>query len=1692
VIMRSFQSKYGTGMNRAEYARGRGHMGYRRQDLTERSTGRIFAYVFVLAVAAVALVELPARAQEAAGAKSIRISDAGESGRSPLDRRKRPAQVVAAERFLAERGWTRERARKLSQALTGGVAAARTNLQSNLTTLSSPVAKSSTAGSATWQSIGPAAVTTSNYGLVSGRVSALALDPSDATGNRLYVGTTGGGVWLATNAGSATASNVLFIPLTDSLSALSSVRDASISIGAVTVQPGGSCASGGSGVILAGTGDPNDAMDSYYGAGILRSTNCGATWSLIQNTADQSKSFAGEGFAGFAWSTATPGVVVAAVSQAYEGTLVNAEIAGNSYEGLYYSTDSGESWTMATITDGSGADVQGPNDAFAYPHGNAATAVVWNPVRQVFVAAVRYHGYYESADGITFTRMSAQPGTNLTTVLCPTNPGTTGSEVCPIYRGALAVNPVSGDTFAWTVDLFNQNQGLWRDVCGMGSGSSCASTSISFGTQLNTAVLERDETGLGPATIVNGDYSLALAAVPTALNAGADTVLLAGANDLWRCSLAMGCQWRNTTNSTTCMSAQVGEYQHALAWNAANPLEIFAGNDSGLWRSTDLVGETGTVCNAADATHFQNLNGGLGSLAESMSLAQQSATPYELITGLGVNGSAGVKDTVQPSGDWPQILSGEGGPVAIDGSSDYWYVNSGAGVHIQRCSASSGACTASDFGTAAMVDMNRPYEDGSTMTVPAPFIVDPLDSSQLLVGTCRLWRVAGDGTGWSATDAVSPILDSKSAAYCSGDAQIRSIAALALPASAVLPEGGEVVYVGMYGAENAGQGSSPLPGHVLSAVFDPTSATLPVWTDLTLNAVSNDTKAMNALGLDISSIYVDPHDATGQTVYVTVEGNSLPLAVVQPVYRSTDGGVTWTAIKSNLPSAPVSSLVVDPQDANTVYVATDRGVYSTRSVATCATALSSCWSAFGVGLPLAPVVALSASSATATAQLLTAATYGRGLWQTPLWTANQTLTAASVTPGSLTFASQAYGTTSAAQAVTLTNTGSYALSVTSIAMSGDFAESDNCVSVAVSAGASCTIQVTFRPSAQGALTGQMAIYGNLSSGSVTLALSGTGTSSSAVYVTPVTIAFGGVSVGATSSAMPVTVNNGTATALSYTSAITGPFAIATNNCVNASTGTAQLAAQSSCQLKITFSPTLAGAATGVLTMSDVAGTQTVMLNGTGLAAATDTLSATSLSFPATVAGQSSAAKTVTLTNSGGVSLTSISASASAPFTATNNCSGALGANSSCSISVVFQPTAAGAAAGTLTVADSLKTQTVSLAGTGVAVGVLSVSPASMNFAAQSVASTSAAQTLTVTNSGGSSLANVSFLITGTSAGSFSLGTTTCGATLASGASCTAAVKFSPLTSDGATAALVVSSSTTGVAAVLVPLTGNSATVPASITVTPGTISFNSVGINQTSAATTVTISNPGTVESLSELSLSVGSGFALVNNTCATTLAAQLSCTAAVVFEPTGTGALAGSLTVASSTVSTAATVTLAGTGTDFSVAPAGTASQTVAAGQTASYTLTISPVGGAQASYGLQCGTLPSYALCVFSPGTTTISGSATGSETVKISTGKSTTSMLRRREGDGRALALLCGVLALPLLWRRRSKLLLSAALMVILVGGAVSCGGSGEGSFSSGSGSGGSSGSGTTPAGTYSIPVTVTSNGVQHSVTLTLIVD
>jgi hypothetical protein len=181
--------------------------------------------------------------------------------------------------------------------------------------------------------------------------------------------------------------------------------------------------------------------------------------------------------------------------------------------------------------------------------------------------------------------------------------------------------------------------------------------------------------------------------------------------------------------------------------------------------------------------------------------------------------------------------------------------------------------------------------------------------------------------------------------------------------------------------------------------------------------------------------------------------------------------------------------------------------------------------------------------------------------------------------------------------------------------------------------------------------------------------------------------------------------------------------------------------------------------------------------------------------------------------------------------------------------------------------------------------------------------------------------------------------------------------------------------------------------------------------------------------------------------------------------------------------------VPLSGVGIDFTLTVSGSSSQTVSAGQTASYALVITPLNGSQGTFTFVCGTLPANAVCTFNPTTETLASGVIGNVTVEISTGKVGTLVRPGNPLEWRLLPLVCGLLLLPLGWRRRRKALMLMALLSILAGSVVSCTSSGKKSGGSGGGSGGSGG---TPAGTYSIQASAASSGVVHSVLLTLTVD
>jgi hypothetical protein len=1244
----------------------------------------------------------------------------------------------------------------------------------------SPVAipHSQTSLNAAWQAVGPAQIASQSYGNVTGRVTAIAIDPADASGNTVYLGTTGGGVWKSINAAGAAAS-VTFAALTDTLPVFSANAGTaaipSLSIGAVSIS-----LASGTDVLLAGTGDPNDALDSYYGAGILRSTDGGNTWTLIQQSSDSpaaNHSFVGLSVAGFAWSSSTPGLVVAALSQSAEGTLVNAPNTTYSVMGLYYSIDAGVTWQMGIIEDGTGQYMQRAATAI-YP-GNAATAVVWNPVRQMFYAAVRYHGYYQSSDGIVWTRLTNQPGTALTMSACPTNPNGVGSTSCPIFRGALAVQPATGDTFALTVDSNNLDQGLYEDVCAL-TGSSCKTTSVAFNKKLISTPLE---TVSGSTAIPQADYNLALAAVATGTGASLDTLLFAGTVDLYRCSLAAGCALRNTTNATNgCAApAMVSPAQHAIAplagagTSGTQPL-LYVGNDGGVWRSLDGVNQQQTPCSTDDATHFQNLNSGLGSLAEVVSFAENPTDPATLLAGLGANGTAATSAATTTAA-WPQIATGEGGTVAIDQTNPRnWYVSTGAGVSIRTCG-NGNTCSASNFTGSPTIGYAQVANDASL--IDPPFLLDPAQFADVLIGTCRVWRGLADSTAaWPGSNNISPAFDGSHNAPCSAtDAMVRSLAASgpASGASAAQNAGSTVLYAGLAGSLDGG---ANFGGHIFANYAAGTANGSTAWTDIAKSPVTNASgTAFNPGDFDISSVVADPHDATGKTVYATVMGFAGNGVNAAHVYRSTNGGASWTNISNNLPNAPANSLLVDPNDANTIYVAMDTGLYVTTQMATCTP--SNCWSVYGTGLPNAPVVALQASAGLATGDgrngELRAATYGRGIWQIPLLTAaSPVVPAMTLSPASLTFAAQAVSTVSAAQTITVTNSGNASLTITQIAPTGDFNETGNCIGPAIAVGATCAVQVEFQPTTTGTRTGVLTIYGNVAGGQATAALTGVGTTAATVLLDPITLSFTSTNVGATSAQQFITISNtGGLTATLQSPVVTGDFIISANTC------TSSLASNVGCTVGIEFQPTASGTVSGSFSITDSVGTQTASLTGVGVLPATDTLSPLSLAFAAQQLNTTSATQQVTLANSGDAALLLIAAQiTSGDFTVVNSCGNSLSGHSTCSLLVAYVPKSVGAGTGVLTVSDQFRSQSVALSGTGVAPPGVSLSPYStIAFAATGVGLTAALQTVTLTNNGGLPLTIFNISVTGDFA--IVAGSNTCGSTLAVNAACNLQLVFAP-------------------------------------------------------------------------------------------------------------------------------------------------------------------------------------------------------------------------------------------------------------------------------------------------------------------------
>lgn len=327
--------------------------------------------------------------------------------------------------------------------------------------------------------------------------------------------------------------------------------------------------------------------------------------------------------------------------------------------------------------------------------------------------------------------------------------------------------------------------------------------------------------------------------------------------------------------------------------------------------------------------------------------------------------------------------------------------------------------------------------------------------------------------------------------------------------------------------------------------------------------------------------------------------------------------------------------------------------------------------------------------------------------------------AVNLAPASLTFTAQNIGTSSASQPVTLTNTGTAPLNFISIVPAGDYSQTNNC-GASLAPAAFCTLNVTFSPTAAGARNGSVTITDNAAGSPHVIGLSGTGVGVPAISLVPSSLTFTAQGVGSSSTPQPVVINSaGTAAlaiaSISFTGANAGDYS-QTNNCP------ASLPIGNNCTVLVTFSPTAIGTRTASLSVADNASgsPQTAGLTGTGVASAV-TLSTASLNFSGVVVSVLGAPQSVTLTNSGGGTLTisGITSSSDYPFTTT--CGATLGAGANCTITVRFQPTASGQRGATLSIADNAAGSPHNVALSGV--GLLGAVVMASNFSPDVVLST---------------------------------------------------------------------------------------------------------------------------------------------------------------------------------------------------------------------------------------------------------------------------------------------------------------------------------------------------------------------------------
>jgi hypothetical protein len=691
-----------------------------------------------------------------------------------------------------------------------------------------------------WTAIGPAPASSTGTGN-SGRTIAIACDPTDP--NVIFVGAASGGVWKTTNASTTPPT---WTPLTDAQAALTTGAN-SIAIAPTDHN-----------TIYVGTGEPDNSVDSYYGRGVLKSTDGGSTWALFND--------------GGVFDRRTMSRVV--VSPTDANTVYVAVYGGgvngtSGTAGVFRSTNGGTSWTnlTAAITTSTGfsdfaIDPSNPNLAYA-------------AVGSAFGA---------TANGV-YTTTNLQATTPTWTLAPNVDSGSANG------RTLIAVSPSTPTTVYAEID-----------------SSASPYNILAFYQSTDSGVTWTDRVAGNanfPVTCPSGQgwYDLGLIVDPSNPN----TVVISGSSGSTRLERSTdgGATWNTMLGSGTNPHVD----HHALAFDANG--RLLDGDDGGVYRLNSLspitwVSLNGAASGTATATALDT--------NQFVGIAIHPTNANLAIGGTQDNGTQRFNNTF----GWTSVDGGDGGKVLWDvNNTNYLYRVSpvgsfGTGSFVRR--STNGGTSFSSITTGIVNASNAQFYP--------PLELDPAPGSHRVFLGTNVVNVLPDGTTsstptWSQYGTALPSTSS-----------LRSLGIGAASAN--------TLYVG----SNDGN------------VYVTTDAGA-TWQTRTPSS-----------GGSWQDFAVDP---TNSNIAYTVS-NSFSGSV--RIWKTTSAGASWSSLMgTGLPNVPTSSVLLDP--GGTLYVGDDQGVYRSTDGGTT-------WSKFGASLPTVIVSDLEYSPALS---MLAAGTYGRGVWE---------------------------------------------------------------------------------------------------------------------------------------------------------------------------------------------------------------------------------------------------------------------------------------------------------------------------------------------------------------------------------------------------------------------------------------------------------------------------------------------------------------------------------------------------------------------------------------------------------------------------------------------------------------------------------------------------------------------------------------